>query len=104
MAQGSTGDQTQESPTYQAQKNASDRKSIREILLEILQANQWWFLGVVRIGFKGGEVDKCPVTILIKVKPSSMAIDRAVEIVDKAADCLYLFVLKFLTLYSPPSY
>ncbi len=97
------GVQARESTGDQAKKSTGNQKTIRESLLEILQADQWWFLGVVRIGFKGADMDKCPATILIQVKPSSMATDRAVEIVQEAANYLYPFVLKFLTLHSPPS-
>lgn len=69
-----------------------DHESMRDALLKILQQDQWSCLAVVRVGFKGADVDEFPVTVLISVKPFAMTTSRAVEIVNKAADCIYGFV------------
>ncbi|KAK1763107.1 hypothetical protein QBC33DRAFT_518907 [Phialemonium atrogriseum] len=68
-----------------------DHESMRDTLLGILQQDQWSCLAVVRVGFRGADVYEFPVTVLISVKPCAMTTSRAVENVNKAADCIYGF-------------
>lgn len=70
-----------------------DFGSIRSFIRRLLEHDQWSLVAPVRVGYNGACTEaEFPVTILIAALPSKMLPSRALEIVHRAADVVYMFV------------